>query len=490
MNSSQPPSPWIALFTVLLFIAHPIQTQAVTYIVQRYASLATLFYLLSVVCYLKWRLGARFFWYAIALLATILGMKTKEFVFTLPFMILLVEAVFFTKRRWVFLLPFMLTLLIIPFSRFDTAGERELFSSGIPEISPSAYLFTQFRVIVTYLRLLLLPVQQNLDYDYPIFHSLFAPPVLGSFLLLLSLFVLGIKLIRPMDPMGLVGFGTLWFFLTLSAESSIIPIEDLIFEHRVYLPSVGIFLSFCAAWRLGVARIKSSPRRKIFGLLSMGIIILPLSMATYQRNRIWKDELTLWQDVVRKAPYKARGYNNLGNAYDAKGRPEEAIREYQAALQLKPDYADAHNNLGLAYKNQGRWEEAILKFQIALRIQPDLVEAHNNLGNTYKDQGRWEEAIREFRTTLQLKPEYADAHNNLGVACQNQGRWEEAVREFQTAVSLQPNLADPHYNLGVAYQGLGRLEEAIREFQTIVKQQPDLPQARRALDLLKSLPPP
>jgi len=167
-------APWIALATALLFVAHPIQTQAVTYIVQRFASLVTLFYLLTVVCYLKWRLASsetrsRFLWYGGAVLSTVLAMKTKENSFTLPFMILLVEAVFFrsfNKRRWVALIPFLLTLLIIPVSRGDALGEAEGFARDTTAISRSEYLFTQFRVIVTYIRLLFLPIYQNLDYDY------------------------------------------------------------------------------------------------------------------------------------------------------------------------------------------------------------------------------------------------------------------------------------------------------------------------------------
>jgi len=183
-------APWIALAAALLFVAHPIQTQAVTYIVQRFASLVTLFYLFTVVCYLKWRLASpetrsRFLWYWMALLFTVLAMKTKENSFTLPFMILLVEVVFFrsfTRRRWVALIPFLLTLLIIPVSRGDALGEAEGFARDTTAISRSDYLFTQFRVIVTYIRLLFLPIRQNLDYDYPIYHSLLEPSVLIDYI--------------------------------------------------------------------------------------------------------------------------------------------------------------------------------------------------------------------------------------------------------------------------------------------------------------------
>ncbi|MBI4412380.1 MAG: hypothetical protein HY541_07855, partial [Deltaproteobacteria bacterium] len=273
-------SGYVALTTALLFIVHPIQTQAVTYVVQRLASLMTLFYLLAVVCYLKWRLfgettdqgpgtrdqklqvtglfkrslvtGHRSLvtghwsrvWYVASLLSTLLAMKTKENSFTLPFMILLVEWVFFRpvrKKQWMALIPFLLTLLIVPFSMGAAPGEEQ-FAQQTMSLSRTDYLFTQFRVIVTYLRLLVLPINQNVDYGYPAYHSLFEPTVFASFLLLLSLFTPAVYLLfRPKSgtapvqgnvqsstlnfelltlnfPLRLVSFGILWFFITLSIE--------------------------------------------------------------------------------------------------------------------------------------------------------------------------------------------------------------------------------------------------------------------------------
>jgi len=194
-------SPWIGFATALLFISHPIQTQAVTYIVQRFASLATLFYLLAAVCYLTWRLApserrSRYLWYCASLLSTVLAMKTKEISFTLPAMLLLIEKVFFRRRegkQWIVLVPFLLTLLIIPLSRIDMAGgASEGFAQETTAISRSDYLFTQFRVILTYVRVLLFPIDQNLIYDYPIFHSFFEPQVFLSFLL--NAILLGLSL--------------------------------------------------------------------------------------------------------------------------------------------------------------------------------------------------------------------------------------------------------------------------------------------------------
>ena len=487
----------IALATALLFVVHPIQTEAVTYIVQRITTLSTLFYLLAAVLYLKWRLAApesrhRSLWYAGALLSTILAMKTKEISFTLPLMLLLIEAVFFgslTRKQWMALIPFLITLLIIPLSHKGTIGEAEVgFAKGTTEISRLDYLFTQFNVIMTYLRLLILPVNQNLDYDYPIAHSFLEPKVLFSFLFLLALFTFSLYLLfvrpRPSYPSlltphasRLVAFGILWFFLTLSIESSIIPIQDVIFEHRLYLPSVGFFLAG------SVLIITLLDRWRWMSALVIGALVMMLSIATYQRNMIWKDDLTLWTDVVRKSPNKVRGHHNMAVAYQELGRLDKAIVEYKTALSLKPDDADAHMNLGLGYQDLGRVDEARQEFKTALALKPDDADFHNHVGTVFQKQGHLEEAMQEYKTAVALKSDFAEAHNNLGLVYQKQGHLEEAMQEYKTAMALKPDYADPHNNLGVVYQKLRRPDDAIREYKAALALEPDDAEPRYNLGL-------
>jgi hypothetical protein len=257
---------FLALASGLIFVSHPIQTQAVTYIAQRFASLATLFYLLSLVLFVKARLhflqGKGFFsplhctCYLLSLFSAYLAMHTKEITFTLPVIIVLYEFCFIDsslnawRKRIPYLLPFILTFAIIPINTlnlsFQTGGIKPLGDvigeireqvQETPLISRGDYLLTQFNVIVTYIRLLFLPMNQNLDYDYPIARALFQFPTLISFLFLLALFVLAVYLF--IKGYRLISFAIIWFFVTLSVESSIIPIRDVIYEHRVYLPSVG-----------------------------------------------------------------------------------------------------------------------------------------------------------------------------------------------------------------------------------------------------------
>jgi hypothetical protein len=228
----------IALLSGLLFVSHPVQTEAVTYIFQRFASLAVFFYLCSLVLYIKWRLGTarrptryrNVVFYLLSIASAILAMKTKENAFTLPLAITLYEFLFFSgpaRGRLLRLMPLLLTLLIVPSTIMgaDTPAGEIIggigpATRGYEQITRGSYLLTQLRVIVTYIRLLLYPANQNLYYDYPVFHSLFNLQVSVSFLFLLSVFGLGIYLFylsRLKAPiLRLTSFGIFLVFLALS----------------------------------------------------------------------------------------------------------------------------------------------------------------------------------------------------------------------------------------------------------------------------------
>jgi tetratricopeptide (TPR) repeat protein len=471
------PYRWIPLFTALLFVSHPVQTQAVTYIVQRFASLATLFCLVSLVMYIKARGSdssrkTGYAFYGASIISAILAMRTKEIAFTLPVMVFLYEFMFFRgdiKKRILYLCPLLLTMFIIPLSMMltlggSTGGIDELTKVASLDVSRWDYLNTQFRVIVTYIRLLFFPVNQNLDYDYPIYRTFFTPPVFLSFFVLLGIFCWGIYLFYrsyKSDQANcccyrLIAFGMFWFFVTLSVESSIVPIQDVIYEHRLYLPSVGFFLAFMSGLVFIYFRLANKAKVvvKVF-IPVMILIVISLSLTAYARNMVWRDAATLWEDVVRKSPFKVRPHNNLGEAYQTQGRLDDAVKEYQTAINLKPDYADTRYNLGVVYLRQGRLDDAVRENQTAIKLKPDHADAYHSLGVAYHVQGRLDEAVREYRTAINLRADYADVHYNLGVAYQAQGRLDDAVREYQTVLKLKPDHIGARNNLGAAVHKKG-----------------------------------
>ena len=510
----------LALFTALLFVSHPVQTQAVTYIVQRLTSLATLFCLASLVLYIRARLAGgglvtRYVCYGTSIIAAVVAMKTKEISFTLPFMIILYEVMFFQgelKRRILYLVPFFLTAFLIPFSVlgiqiFSAGGLSGGVATGglaavdavvrLASFTRWDYLFTQFRVIVTYIRLLFFPVNQNLDYDYPLYRTFFNPEVVLSFLFLLALFGLGVYLLYASTSkeksgrfwLRAVSFGIFWFFATMSVESSIIPIADLIFEHRVYLPSVGFFMALM--FGVGCISATSLSRARLIGkafVPVMILVVLALSAATYARNTVWRDGVTLWEDMARKSPGKVRPHYGLGLQYALRERFDDAVREYQAVIRINPDHLESYNDLAAIDIKRNRLDDAAKTLQAAFKISPGYPEGHLNMGVIYEKQGRLDDALREYQaatpTGVWNRETPVRARSNMGVIYEKQGRLADAAREHQAALKLDPDFADAHSNLASVYERQGALDNAISEYKIAIELNPDYARAYHRLGII------
>ena len=485
------PTGFIPLCAALLFVIHPVQTQAVTYVVQRMTSLATLFYLLAVALYVSARLASEKstdaqpesghgvgrlkpgLLIAGAVLAAVLAMLTKPIAFTLPLAVLLYEVCFFRgswKRRLPWLLPLLATFPIVPMTVLNFAGSSsnllldagEQLRSGTG-LSRLDYLFTQFRVIVTYLRLLVLPVNQNLDYDYPVYTTFFTPPVFLSFLLLAALFVLAVYLFwrtrfARMHQMAgeagsaasqtlffslsprLIAFGILWFFLALSVESSLVPIVDVIEEHRLYLPGFGAALVFATLFWL-LAKRFSRPAGSKLVFLVVSLLVLGLGFATFQRNRVWENEIRLWQDSAAKSPQKGRPINNLGVALEKIGKRAEAFQALSHAVAVDPDYYKSYYNLADLYLVSDQPAKALPLLRTAIRLKPDFTAAYVDMGAALMRAGRFREVAGFLEQNLEHVGNNAEAHFYLGSAYAFLGNREAALRELNIVSRSDRTLA-------------------------------------------------
>ncbi|MFH0796642.1 MAG: tetratricopeptide repeat protein [Candidatus Omnitrophota bacterium] len=510
----------LAFFGGLIFVAHPVQTQAVTYIIQRATSLATFFYLASLCLYVKTRLKyaekpAPPGWqryYAGSILTAGLALFTKEITITLPFILILYELCFFQTNRKLLckqIIPFFIILLatLVTIRATGSIDFRELrhltqAPSDSIMISSGTYLLTQFRVIVTYLRLLLIPVNQNLDYDYPIAQTLFTLPTLAGLCLLILLLLTAVLLFRKNR---LVSFSIFWFFLTLVPESSIVPIKDVIFEHRIYLPMVGysIFLPVIIYYIFRNKRLHLTT-----GLLTL--IVICYSTMAYNRNRVWKNEFTIWNDVVQKSPNKARAYdsrglayleeqqeyekaiadfdqalrinprftfsyNNRANVYLKKGEYDQAIADCNQAITINPQYADAYYNRGLAYSQKKEYTNAIADFTRTLKLSPNYIfVVYYNRGIVYESQEEYDKAIADFTQTLLSNPGYTDAYYNRGNSYLKKGDYDKAITDYTQAITIDPHCAKAYGKMGVAYGKKGAYDKAIIILTQAVEINPDL----------------
>jgi tetratricopeptide (TPR) repeat protein len=433
--------------------------------------------------------------YLISLICTILAMKTKEIAFMLPVMLTLYEMIFFKgkiKKRVLYLIPFLVTMLIIPLSLMSISmpigeliGDFDESVKGNTELSRGEYLLAQFRVLVTYMRLIFLPVNQNLDYDYPRYYSFFNMEVFSSFAFLTILFGFSIYMLfryRDSAPYTrLISFGIIWFFVNLVLESSVIPLNNVIFEHRMYLPSVGVFSALTVIIFMVINRWKAYARLITVMLV---VIIVALTGSTYARNSVWKDELTLWQDVVNKSPNKVRGYLNLGRGYSLQGYFDEAIKQFRLVLKFDPTYSKAYYNLGHILQKQGLTDSAVRHYQKAVQIDPTYSDAHYNLAEIFRMRGLTDIAIRHYQKVIHFDPVYSEAYNNLGNIYSSQGLIDMAIEHYQTAIKINRYYHDAHYNLGNTYASEGLIDKAIEQYLLAIELMPDHPTSHHNLGVV------
>src|SRR5271166_4264107 len=450
----------LALAIALLWTTHPLQTESVTYVVQRTEILGGWFYLLTLYSVVRsasatgWHVSA---WYAAAVVSCLLGMASKEMVATAPLLALALDRVFFApswKRLWQLRRGlyaalgctwiFQAMLLVMASSGRKATGIA--FGMHLWE-----YVLTQSYYLCRYLALSVWPSALTLDYGSYLARTVGeVAPYAAVVLLLLALTFVGLWRNPPM------GFCGLWFFLILAPTSSVVPIAGQTgAEHRMYLPLAGLIglgvVGGYTLWRRAWRELPGLLRAGSVLVLALGVTAL--GARTVARNEEYRSEVSIWRTVVDRWPINPRAHYTLGVALANAGRRPEAIAQYEAALRLKPDYVEAHNNLGMALVNTGHTSEAIAQFKEALRLKPDLVEAHNNLGLALADAGRAPEAIAQYQEALRLKPDDAEAHYNLGMALVNTGRTSEAIAQFEEALRLKPDLAG------------GRLPEAIAQLK-------------------------
>jgi protein O-mannosyl-transferase len=489
-NSSFSAVYWTAFIATLIWFTHPTHTQSVTYIVQRMNSLAALFSMISILAYLKARginpislcpveadsdkgwvdsKSIRNISIAVSFLAGALAMLSKQNAVTLPFFIVLIEWYFFQDLRKDFLkrlLPWVPLLFLPGFILFViTMGGIESLINGIAGFQGSGLPFeqwlTEFRVIIHYISLLFYPnpTRLNLDYDFPFSTSLLNPATaLPSVLAVLLLIVLVIVTSRKQR---LFSFCLLWFLGNLAIEAVYFRELDVIFEHRLYIPSMLFFLPFVV---FAFRRVKNY---KVVIVVAV-VITSTLSIWTWQRNEVWKSDYFLWKDNLKKSPNKARVNDNFGLSLVRKGLNEEAVIYFKKAITIDPVYLEAHFNLGNSLVNLEQLHRAEEAFREALIIDPDYIDARLNLANLLIRLNRNKEALREYELMLEQVPGFVVAHNNIGNVLWKVGKPEEAQKHLELALKIDPNYVDANMNLGRVLAGQNKPAEAAEYFGRVL----------------------
>ena len=484
----------LACFAACLFVAHPLQTQAVVYIVQRMASLATLFYLLSLLLYIRGQLTSskqlRLLCSIGCILSGLLALGSKQIAATLPIAILLYHIFFLQKfdTEWLkksakIILPLLALAAVISFFCLGSnPWQRIAENYSLRDFTITERLLTQFRVVMQYISLILLPLPSrlNLLHHVPISHSLFNP--LTTLLSLLAIMALFAGSLIYAKKYRLVSFGCLWFLLHLVIESSILPLE-IMYEHRVYLPMVGIVL--VAAWLLE----KLIQNSTALATAVATVILLTCSLATFQRAAIWQDEMTFWNDVIQKNPLAARAYVERGKLHSRRSELEQAIDDYNQALTIQPKLATAYNNRGAALGQLGKYESALLDCNQAINLRPKNAAAYNNRGTLHNLLGNQKAALEDYNQAIQLNAIYTDAYFNRANVQFLLRNFDAALDGYNTTLKLNNSYANAYPNRAAAHEQLANYHQAIEDYTIAVRLIPDNPQVAARLAWLLATSP-
>lgn len=446
---------WFPLLIALFFVVHPVQTQAVTYIIQRMSSMAGLFFLLAVWLYLLGRLA----WIdrhkkmeaALLLvssgLAGVLGILSKQSAATFPLALMLIELLFIRNQKGKLCRPAIWTLAI-----FIICGiSAYLVKFGLPadtrELSRTAYLATQMKVIPRYFQMMLIPVGLSIDHGVKMASGFFDIWVLAGMIFLLGVFVLAVFQIRKNR---LVSFGLFWIFISLLVESSILPIRDAMFDQRMYLAVAGF------AWAVFgglLPWLKSRYPKQLIPVL-ISILIL-FSGVTLARNHKWQSRVAIWEEVTDHYPDYFRGWLALGKMYkeDEARNLSKMIVAFERASQINPDDDEVWTDLGYCYLKANQQDQAARCYEHLLDAQKieDRKQARVVLGSFYLSRKNYIQASKLYQELLKELPDDVDAYLGLADIRMAQNDFDGAKALLEEQLVRQPYQADLLFGLGRIY---------------------------------------
>lgn len=480
---------WIAAATATtLWAVHPIQVQAVTYIVQRMASMAALFMLVTLIAYVRARSAPRRWpWHAIAAFAAVAACLSKETAYILPALILLAEYTLCRKpgeriRSRLDYLILALPVAAALYAVIDLAILHGPLSDYVMpgyasrDFTPTERLLTQPRVIFFHLGQILLPLPDrfSIEHSLPTSTSLWQPWTTAVAIAGIAAWIAGGTWLALRSKFPVAGFLVLWVPATLAIESSIVPLE-MVFEHRMYLPSVG--LAGLAA--LGLHRLANTRLRP--AAIALAAIAIPgFLAATIVRVPTWRTPVSLYEHAVRNAPDVARAWTNLATAFEGEDRTADAIAAYTKALEIDPARAIAYLNRGSSYRKRGDFAAAETDYHRFIRLEAGDYRGAFALGSLYAATGRYDDAVRWLELAGQLNERSALPARELANVFFATGRPDATIRALELARARDAAMADaPYFTLlGAAHGRLGRYDEAIDAFDRALQIDPALGGAR------------
>lgn len=488
----------ISTIAAFLFALHPIQTNVATYIIQRMASLAALFYIISITGYIFFRMqtleggkGTLIRKYAGLLIAVISGIcsfLSKENAAFLPITMLLLDYLFFynlfdenqrKKLKRIYAVSIFLVMATIAYAGTGRIMDY-IHGYGHRDFSLMERLLTEPRIIFFYIYLLFIPNTSllNLNHDILISKSIINPPT--TLFAIAGIILLVILAYTARKKYNLLTFVILWYLGNLVIESTLIPLE-LIFEHRTYLPGVLVFflMSF------GIVYVSMNVLNKDKAILFTSLLLILYGNGTYLRNFVFRTPISMWQDIVKKSPNLARAHANLGRAYMDFGFYSEAKKELETAIRINPNSMEPVINLAKLNMNYfNRDEMALALFKKALRLAPESAYTCKGLGDIYNKLENYKKADHFYTVAVKRMPFLTSAINNLAITKIFLNKKDEAIVVFKYGIKVDPTHADLNTNLAKLYADKKMFAQAVKTLEIFLAKNRDF---RPGYELLQEI---
>lgn len=480
-----------ALITGLLFSVHTVLSWPVNYVASRADLLSAFFLLAAMVLYVLYRdrgpHKTGIILYISSIICFIFGLLSKEVVIIFPLILLLYLYCFPKKLHqneraapssiWIFfLIAGIYILLRATVLNFSEGKLLETTTAPIPLYNR---LLTTSKVLMIYLRLLLIPVGLHMEWNIEPARSFFQDEALLSCVVL---FIIGCYTYFLLHVSKLKFFAIGWFFITLLPYSNIFPLAYFIGEGWLYLPSIGFFAL------LGMYLSELAKKSKAW-FFAVAIIVIFMAafygFLTVRRADVWADPINLYVEVLEYSPDNTKARINLGVLLAQKGMDKQAMQKYREVIKLSGDKAsDARASIGNIYADRGMYDMALEEFKRAVAITPSDYVAITNIGIIYKKKGDFKEAEKWYRKAIEVNSNYDLAHNNLGNIYLETRRYDEAITYYKKAIELNPHRAPFYENLGKAYREKGDYLNAKEAFKKALELDATLKDARDALGSL------
>ncbi len=477
----------VSFLAGLFFIVHPLNTQAVNYISARSTSLCAVFYILSVILFAKAnttkeKRKARIF-YAGTFLSFLFALGTKEIAVSIPVMFFAYYCVFLKGKTRGFIKKYSLFILVVAGYLLYRLVGTGTFGDYSTDRGFITTVLTNFNAMVyENMKLLFFPVHLNVAYEFPEV-SYINFPVIFSMAVVAVLLVIAFK---SMKNLKYLSFSILWFFIVLLPTQTLIPREEIICEHRLYLACVSVCMLLAASTkRLMELKFSVFSKKTATRIVTLFAVILAVffTARTYRRNIDWQSEISIWKKMAQRFPGSYKAHSNLGNSYAEKGLYGEASAHYETLLGINPDDAKVNNNLANVYYLTGSYDKAIEKYKKAINIKPGYITAYNNLAMTLKRKGLFDEAMKVYQAVLKISPGNASTHFRKGNLFQDRGLYDRAINSYKKAIEINPGYAQAYNNLGNAYFYKDLYRDAIESYEKALVFDPGIRQARDNINL-------